>query len=138
MTLPSRRTLADREDVLGAVMLGPALAYVVLLVGVPFAFAIALGFSNATAGSLSFGWAGLDNYRAILSDQIFLRALRNSVVVTIGSQVLVVVLATAAAQVFRATFHGKRFAGSCCSCRGPCRCRSRRSPGRGSSIPRSA
>ncbi len=108
--LPPRRTFADREDLLGAVMLGPALAYVILLVGVPFAFAIALGFSNATAGSLSFGWAGLDNYVAILGDPIFLRALRNSVVVTVGSQVLVVVLATAAAQVFRATFRGKRFA----------------------------
>src|SRR5437016_12805541 len=95
MTLPFRRTLADREDVLGGAMLAPALAYVILLVGVPFAFAIALGFSNATAGSLSFGWAGLHNYRAIPSDPIFLRALRNSVVVTIGSQVLVVVLATA-------------------------------------------
>src|SRR2546422_126089 len=110
MTLASRRTLADREDVLGAVMLGPALAYVVLLVGVPFVFAILLGFSNATAGSLSFGWVGLGNYVAILGDPIFLRALRNSVVVTVGSQVLVVILATAAAQVFRATFRGKRFA----------------------------
>ncbi|PYP35066.1 MAG: ABC transporter permease [Gemmatimonadetes bacterium] len=106
----ARPSLADREDVLGGMMLAPALAYVILLVGVPFVFAILLGFSNATAGSLSFGWAGLDNYRAILSDPIFLRALRNSVVVTIGSQVLVVVLATAAAQVFRATFRGKSFA----------------------------
>src|SRR5439155_18773130 len=94
----------------GAVMLGPALAYVILLVGVPFVFAILLSFSNATAGSLSFGWAGLGNYVAILGDPIFLRALRNSVIVTVGSQVLVVVLATAAAQVFRATFRGKRFA----------------------------
>ena len=42
MTLPFRRTLADREDVLGGAMLAPALAYVILLVGVPFAFAIAL------------------------------------------------------------------------------------------------
>src|SRR5258708_4232385 len=108
--LRPRRTFADREDLLGAVMLGPALAYVILVVGVPFAFASALGFSNATAGSLSFGWAGLDNYVAILGDAIFLRALRNSVIVTVGSQVLVVVLATAAAQVFRATFRGKRFA----------------------------
>src|SRR5213596_1219764 len=108
--LPPRRTFADREDLLGAVMLGPALAYVILLVGVPFAFAIVLGFSNATAGSLSFGWAGLANYQTILGDPIFLRALRNSVIVTVGSQALVVVLATAAAQVFRATFRGKRFA----------------------------
>ncbi len=105
-----RRTFADREDVLGAVMLAPALAYVIMLVGVPFVLAIVLSFSNATAGSLSFGWAGLGNYAAILGDPIFLRALRNSAVVTVGTQLLVVILATAAAQVFRATFRGKRFA----------------------------
>src|SRR5690349_25159870 len=102
--MTSRRTLADREDVLVALMLAPSLAYVILLVGVPFAFAILLSFSDATAGSLRFGWAGLRNYAAILGDPIFLRALRNSAVVTVGSQVLVVILATAAAQVFRATF----------------------------------
>jgi len=105
-----RRTLADREDVLGAAMLAPALAYVILLVGVPFGFAILLSFSDATAGSLKFGWAGVRNYAAILADPIFLRALRNSAIVTVGSQLLVVVLATAAAQVLRAAFRGKRFA----------------------------
>jgi len=106
----ARRTLADREDVLGVAMLAPALIYVILLVGVPFGLAILLSFSNATAGSLSFGWAGGRNYAAILGDPIFLRSLRNTAIVTIGSQVLVVVLATAAAQVFRAAFHGKRLA----------------------------
>lgn len=105
-----RRTVADREEVLGAAMLTPALAYVLLLVGVPFVLAIVLSFSDATAGSLRFGWAGVRNYAAILTDPIFLRALRNSVIVTGGSQVLVVVLATAAAQVFRAAFRGKRLA----------------------------
>jgi multiple sugar transport system permease protein len=83
---------------------------VILLVGVPFLLAILLSFSNATAGSLRFQWAGWVNYTAILGDPVFLRALRNSVVVTVGSQALVIVLATAAAQVFRATFTGKRFA----------------------------
>ncbi len=105
-----RRSFADREDLLGAAMLAPALAYVLLLVGVPFVLAIALSFSNATAGSLSFGWAGARNYAAILADPVFLRSLRNTAIVTVGSQVLVVVLATAAAQVFRAAFHGKRLA----------------------------
>jgi len=105
-----RRHFADREDLLGGAMLAPALAYVVLLVGVPFVLAIVLSFSTATAGSLSFGWAGFANYAAILSDPIFRRALGNTAIVTIGSQVMVVVLATAAAQVFRAAFHGKRTA----------------------------
>ncbi len=63
-----RRRFADREDLLGAAMLAPALAYVLLLVGVPFVLAIVLSFSTATAGSLSFGWAGFANYSAILAD----------------------------------------------------------------------
>lgn len=105
-----RRTLADREDVLGVAMLAPALAYVILLVGVPFLFAIALSFSDAAAGSLSFGWVGLRNYADILGDPVFLRALRNTTIVTVGSQLLVVVLATAAAQVFRSALRGKRLA----------------------------
>src|SRR3989440_2388165 len=91
-------------------MLAPALAYVLLLVGVPFVLAIALSFSTASAGSLTFGWAGLANPRAFLADPIFLRSLRNTAIVTVGSQLLVVVLATAAAQVFRTAFHGKRTA----------------------------
>src|SRR5947208_16343008 len=91
-------------------MLAPALAYVLLLVGVPFVLAIVLSFATAPAGSLSFGWAGFANYGAILADPIFRRALANTAIVTIGSQVMVVVLATAAAQVFRAAFHGKRTA----------------------------
>ena len=105
-----RRTIADREDVLSVLMLAPSLAYVILLVGVPFCLAILLSFSNATAGNLRFEWVGFANYGAILVDPVFLRALRNSAVVTVGSQTLVVVLATAAAQVFRATFPGKHFA----------------------------
>ncbi|HYX81424.1 MAG TPA: sugar ABC transporter permease, partial [Gemmatimonadales bacterium] len=105
-----RQTLADRADVLGGVMLAPALVYVIFLVGIPFVLAILLSFSNATAGSLHFDVVGFRNYVAILHDPIFRRALRNTAVVTIGSQVLVLVLATAAAQVFRAAFRGKRVA----------------------------
>src|SRR5207237_652198 len=91
-------------------MLAPALAYVLVLGGAPCVLAIALTFSTASAGSLTFGWAGFANYAAILADPIFRRALINTTIVTIGSQVLVIVLATAAAQVFRAAFHGKRTA----------------------------
>ncbi|HEY6196023.1 MAG TPA: sugar ABC transporter permease [Candidatus Eisenbacteria bacterium] len=103
-------SLADRERFLGAALLAPALAYVLLLVAVPFVLAIVLSFSDASAGSLRFGWAGLRNYAAIVADPIFLRALRNTALVTLGSQMLVLVLATAAAQVFRRAFRGRRFA----------------------------
>ena len=90
-----RRTLADRDDILGAAMLAPSLAYVLALVGIPFALAIVLSFTDATAGSLHFGWVGLRNYAAIVADPIFLKALRNTAIVTLASQALAVVLATA-------------------------------------------
>lgn len=106
--LPARETFADRESLLAKVMLAPAIAYVVVLVGVPFVLAILLSFSNASAGSLSFDWVGLANYSAILGDPTFLKALLNTAIVTVAVQVLVVILATAAAVTFREAFVGKK------------------------------
>ncbi|MDR5695031.1 MAG: sugar ABC transporter permease [Armatimonadota bacterium] len=103
-----RRTVADREDLLGRILLTPALLYVLLLVGVPFVLAILLSFSRATSGSLAFSWAGLQNFAAVISDPQFRRALQNTVLFTVVSQVLVVVLATSAALVVDALLVGKR------------------------------
>jgi multiple sugar transport system permease protein len=105
-----RARLADRPGGLGALLLAPALLYVFLLVGVPFVLVILLSFSDATAGSLAFHWVGFRQYARILADPVFQRAARNSVIVTLGSQALAIVLATAAAQVFRTAFRGRRLA----------------------------
>ncbi|MDI6772080.1 MAG: sugar ABC transporter permease [bacterium] len=102
------RTLADREDWLGRLMLAPALIYVVALVGVPFALALALAFSGARSGSLDFSWVGLSNFLAIIPDPQFQRALWNTLRFTIVSQFLVMVLAVTAAHVLSAAFAGRR------------------------------
>jgi len=129
--------IADREDVLGC-SCSPSADLRHPPRGVPFVLAIILSFSTASAGSLTFDWAGFANYGAILADPIFLRSLGNTAIVTIGSQVLVVVLATAAAQVFRAAFHGKRTARFVLLLPWAVPVSLRRSPGRGSSTPPSA
>jgi len=103
-----RRTLADREDALGRVLLAPAFLYVIVLVGVPFVLAILLSFSAARSGTLSFPWVGLRNFTTIIADAQFRLTLRNTIVFTVVSQVLVMVLATAAANVLEAAFFGKR------------------------------
>jgi len=103
-----RRTLADRESVLGPLMLAPALAYVLLLVGVPFLLAILLSFSSATAGSLDFTWVGLRNFARLLADPQFHRALGNTLRFMLVSQALVMVLATTAAHVLDAAFVGRQ------------------------------
>jgi multiple sugar transport system permease protein len=103
-----RRTLADREDWLGKLMLAPALVYVVALVGVPFGLALALAFSSARAGSLDFSWVGLRHFATIVPDPQFQRALWNTLRFTLVSQFLVIVLALTAAQVLSAAFAGRR------------------------------
>lgn len=102
------RTLADRELWLGRLMLAPALIYVVVLVGAPLVLAILLSFTSATAGSLSFSWVGLGNFTTIVRDSQFQLALRNTVLFTVVSQVLVVVLALTAAHILDAAFVGRR------------------------------
>ncbi|MCS7172431.1 MAG: sugar ABC transporter permease [Armatimonadetes bacterium] len=103
-----RRTLADRESVLGPLLLAPALLYVILLVGVPFVLAILLSFSSAVAGGLEFSWVGFRNFQVLLSDSQFHRALQNTLRFMVVSQLLVMVLATVAAHVLDAAFVGKR------------------------------
>ncbi len=104
------RTLADREGLLGRLMLAPALAYVILLVGTPLVLAILLSFTSATSGSLSFNWVGLRNFSAIVRDPQFQLALRNTVLFTVISQSLVIVLAVTAAHVLDVAFAGRRVA----------------------------
>jgi multiple sugar transport system permease protein len=53
---------------------------------------------------------GLGQFARILSDPVFQRAARNTLLVTLGSQALTIVLATVAAQAFRSAFFGRRLA----------------------------
>ena len=69
-----RGTIADREGLLAPLFLLPAVIYIFALVAIPFVLAIAFSFSDITAGDPTFHWAGLDNYRAIFHDPVFLPA----------------------------------------------------------------
>lgn len=102
-----RRSLADREGLLGPLFLLPAVLYIFALVAIPLLLAIAFAFSDVTAGDPSFDWAGLANFRAIFDDPVFWRALRNTFVLTGISMVLVIVLGKALAMVLVANFRGK-------------------------------
>lgn len=103
-----RRALADREGLLAPLFLLPAVVYIILLVAVPFFLALAFAFSDITAGDPSYDWAGLSNFEAILHDPVFWRSLRNTLVFTVVSMVLIVVLAKALALILVADFRFKR------------------------------
>lgn len=106
-TRAPRRTLADRDGVLAWLFLSPAVIYIVALVGVPFVMAIAFAFSDVTGGDPSFDWVGLRNFKLIFADPVFWRALRNTLVFTAISMLLIVVLGKVLANVLVAEFRGR-------------------------------
>ena len=88
-------------------MLAPALVYIILLVGLPFLLALVLSVTNSSAGSLDFSFVGLQNFRSVIRSPVFLRALRNTFVFTLVSQVAVITLGNILARALMKTFHGK-------------------------------
>jgi len=100
----------DQERVLGSLFLAPAVVYIVALIGIPFFLAIAFSLSSVTVGDTSLHFVGLANYRAILKTPQFQRALKNTFLFTIVSQVLVIILSTIVAEVLYLDFRGKWFA----------------------------
>jgi multiple sugar transport system permease protein len=104
------RFWTDREDLLGPIFLIPAVLYIVALVGIPFLIAIAFSFSDVTAGNTSLDFAGLQNFRAILATPQFTQSLRNTIMFTVVSQVIIIVLANILAIILSEDFRGKWFA----------------------------
>ena len=106
----TRRYLLDREGLLGSLMLLPSVAYLLALVAFPLVMAILYAFTNITTGRPVLNFVGLDTFRAALRDPVTRISLRNTVVITVVSQLLVVVLSVILAFALRANFRGKWFA----------------------------
>jgi len=98
----------ERPGVLGAVMLAPAVLYVVFFVAVPFFMAILLSMSDATAGDPTIDtFVGLTNFVAVMQQEAFWTALWNSLIITVATVALIVVLATIAVEFLARDFRGK-------------------------------
>ncbi len=95
------------DRALGIAMLAPALAYIALLVAAPFLLAVVLSVSNSSAGSLDISFVGLQNFRSVAGNPVFLRSLRNTFVFTLVSQVAVILLGNILARALMKQFHGK-------------------------------
>ena len=101
------RRLADRPGWLGALMIGPAVLYIVLVVGMPFVLALYYSVSDITAGSQSLNFVGLKNFADIVGTSQFRTALRNTFVFAVVSQVIVLVGANILALALMRDFRGK-------------------------------
>jgi multiple sugar transport system permease protein len=86
----------------------PAVLYVLALVGVPFLLAFFYSVGDVTVGSQGYHFVGLSNFRSVFQSPAFRRALANSFVFTISSQILVLVGATLLALTLKDAFRGRR------------------------------
>ena len=99
---------AAQSPLLGAAMFSPAVLYILLLVGGPFCLAIFYAFSDARIGNTEMHFVGLENFRSIVQSPSFRVAIRNSLVFTICSQIIVVVGAHILALALETKFRGPR------------------------------
>ncbi|HEX5327039.1 MAG TPA: sugar ABC transporter permease, partial [Acetobacteraceae bacterium] len=103
--------IADRDGVVGTIMLAPAVIYVVALVGVPFFLAIGLSLSDATVGNPTIhDFVGLGNFISVIHETAFRFALRNSIIVTAACLVLLTILTIIEVEILAREFRGKRLA----------------------------
>jgi multiple sugar transport system permease protein len=101
------RHVLESRRVLAVLLIAPAVVFMALVVGVPFAWAIYLSFTDAIGGSLTGSWVGLDNFTNAWEDDNFRRAVRNTLIFTLGSQVIVLVGAAVLSNFLVRDFRGK-------------------------------
>src|SRR5437899_10047617 len=99
--------LLDRPEWLGPLMIGPAVLYIVLVVGLPFFLALYYSVSDITMGSRTLGFVGLKNFVSVVSTTKFQTSLKNTFVFAVVSQVLVMVFANVLALALLKDFRGK-------------------------------
>jgi multiple sugar transport system permease protein len=102
-----RLKMADRDGFLAWLFLVPTVVYIIALVGIPFALAIAFAFSDVTTGDSSFQWVGFKNFELIFQDPVFWTSLWNTLWFTGISLLLIVVLGGLLAEILAADFRGK-------------------------------
>lgn len=104
-----QESLTDRQALLGWLMLGPAILYILAFVGVPFVFAILLSFSDATVGHpVPDHFVGFTNFARILHQPQFLTALWNSIFITVVTLLILLVLTVIQSELLARDFRGKR------------------------------
>jgi len=102
-----KRYLLENRRFLAGALIAPAIVFIVLLVGLPLLLAVYLAFTDASSGSLSGSWVGLQNFTEEWKDEIFKRALWNTALFTVASQILVVLGAGILAHALIRDFRGK-------------------------------
>ena len=101
------RDVLEERRFLAGVLIAPAILFILALVGGPLLLAIYLSMTDATAGELSGKFVGLQNFRDVWQDRTFRIALKNTVLFTVISQIIVLISAGLLAHALARRFRGK-------------------------------
>jgi multiple sugar transport system permease protein len=104
------RLILDRPEVVGPLFIAPAILYIVLLVGLPFLLALYYSVSDYNIFNPSYSFVGLRNFQDVLESEIFRRTLVNTLVFTIGAQVIGLLLGKIGAMLLMQEFPGRGIA----------------------------
>jgi len=104
---PQRIYFFDNKNVLGFLMIAPAVIYILALVGYPLILAFIYSVSDITIGSSDFSFVGLKNIQALIKDFDFKTAVYNTIYFTAVSMIIVLVLAKILALILLKDFRGK-------------------------------
>jgi multiple sugar transport system permease protein len=101
------RYLGDNPRFLAGLFMSPAVLYILALVGFPFVLAIVYAFTDISTGNPELDFVGWATFSRVLDDPVFREALWNTFLFAVIANVLVVVLATALAEILVRDFKGK-------------------------------
>ena len=102
-----KMSIIDSERWLGPLLIGPAILYIVLLIGVPFFMALYYSVSNTTTGGGTLGFVGLRNFTNVVGTPKFQTALKNTLIFALLSQLVILLLSNALALALQKDFRGK-------------------------------
>jgi multiple sugar transport system permease protein len=101
------RNVFEQQRFLAALLIGPAVLFILALVGGPLVLSVYLSLTDAVGGTLNGRWVGLDNFRDVWGDPNFRRALRNTLLFTIVSQAIVLLCAGLIAHALTRPIRGR-------------------------------
>jgi multiple sugar transport system permease protein len=90
-------------------MFSPAVVYVLAVVGVPFILAFIYAVGDVKIASVGYHFVGLANFRSVLQSPAFRRSLFDSIIFTVGTQVVVLVGSTILSLALKDKFTGRGF-----------------------------
>ncbi len=101
-----RLTLANRQAMIGYLLVVPALFLLLGLVAYPFFFAISISFTDRLVGQPG-EWIGLDNFRYLMNNPSFLKTIQNTIIMVVVSDILKLFIGLGLAMLLNQAVRGR-------------------------------